>query len=156
MEWPGRRTTTFADAVVTLTQVGAALGRQPEALQELDRRPLRLAFLGGSYETVVVRDRTTGETLEVTLGIEGGERVDAAELRRRDRQVAEREGQALDPNLRELLLRHPELPTIRVAVSRRPADERTPLQAGAREIVSMARDPDVTRIELTEDPEILD
>jgi hypothetical protein len=142
--------------VVTLTQVGAALGRAPEALQELDRRPLPLAFLGGSYETVVVRDRTTGETLETTLGVENGEPVDAAELRRRDREVAEREGAALDARLRELLLRHPELPAIRVVVTRAAASERSPLQAGAGDIVAIARDPDVTRIELAEDPEVLD
>jgi hypothetical protein len=139
-----------------LTQVGAVLGRAPEALQELDRRPLLLAFLGGNYETVVVRDRTTGETLEATLGVEDGERVDAAELRRRDREVAEREGTALDPRLRELLLRHPELAAMRVVVTRGTDGERSPLQAGAREIVAMAGDPDVTRIELAEDPEIID
>lgn len=142
--------------MVTLTQVGAALGRQPEALRELDRRPLRLAFLGASYETVVVRDRITGETLEVTLGVEDGERVDAAELRRRDREVAEREGQAIDPNLRELLLRHPELQSMRVVVTRAAAGNRSPLRAGPGDIAAMARDPDVTRIELVEDPEILD
>jgi hypothetical protein len=142
--------------MVTLTQVGAALGRPSEALQELDRRPLLLAFLGGSYETVVVRDRTTGETIEATFGLDGAERVDAGELRRRKREVAEREGKTLDPALRELLLRHPELPSIRVVVTRSAAHEKDPVRASATEIVAMARSPDVMRIELTEDPEILD
>jgi hypothetical protein len=142
--------------MVTLTQVGAALGRPSETLQELDRRPLLFAFLGGSYETVVVRDRNTGEAIEATFGIDGAERVDAADLRRRNREAAERDGKTLDAALRELLLRHPELPSIRVFVTRTAAHEKAPVRASATEIVAMARSPDVVRIELTEDPEILD
>jgi hypothetical protein len=142
--------------MVTLAQVAAALGRPREGLQELDRRPLLLAFLGGTYETVVVRDRNTGETLEATLDVDSGEPVDAAELRRRNREVGELEGEALDPALRDLLLRHPELPAIGVVVTRETVRGKSALRASAIEIVAFARDPDVTRIELADDVEILD
>jgi hypothetical protein len=141
--------------VVTLAQVAEALGRPLEELQELDRRPLRLAFAGGEYETVVARDRARGGTVEATLDATSGERVDAAELRRRDRELADRLGAALEPQLRDLLLRHPELPAVLVTVTR----ERTPsetLRAAPTEIVALAQGPGVTRIELAEDPEIPD
>jgi hypothetical protein len=142
--------------VVTLAHVAAALDRPVEALRELDRRPLRLAFLGGTYETVVVRDRVTGATLEATLEAVNGESVDPVELRRRDRELAERHGAVLDPPLLDLLLRHPELEAIRVLVTRERMADAVPLRAAAREVAALARDPDVTRIELAEEPEILD
>lgn len=94
--------------------VASILGRSVERLQELDRRPLALAFLGGRYETFVVRDLTTGETLEVTVNLESGRRVDPVELRNRDRQRATVEGRRLTPKLLELVLRHPDLEQIRV------------------------------------------
>lgn len=142
--------------MVTLAQVAAALGRPLEGLQELDRRPLLLAFLGGTYETVVVRDRNTGDTLEATLDADSGEHVDAAELRRRNREVGELEGAALDPGLRDLLVRHPELPAIRVVVTRETGSDKTAIEASAIEVAALARNPEVTRIELTGDVEILD
>jgi hypothetical protein len=141
--------------VVTLEQVAEALGRPQEQLQELDRRSLRLAFVPGEYETVVVRDRGAGTTVEATLDAATGERVDPAELRRRDRELADRIGTALDPLLRDLLLRHPDLPTVRTLVTR--ADgTREVVRASPADIVVLAQEPDVTRIELAEDPEILD
>jgi hypothetical protein len=142
--------------LVTLAQVAEALGRPVERLQELDRRPLRPAFAGGRYETVVVRDRASGETVEATLDARTGERVDAAELRRRDRELADRVGAALEPRLRDLLLRHPELPALRVSVTRAGDADATPLQAAATEIAALAQQLDVTRIELAEDVEIRD
>jgi len=142
--------------LVTLAQVAEALGRPVERLQELDRRPLRPAFAGGWYETVVVRDRASGETVEATLDARTGERVDAAELRRRDRELADRVGAALEPRLRDLLLRHPELPALRVSVTRAGDADATPLQAAATEIAALAQQLDVTRIELAEDVEIRD
>jgi hypothetical protein len=141
--------------VVTLAQAAEALGRPLERVQELDRRLLRLAFAGGSYETVVVRDRASGETVEVTLDASTGERVDAADLRRRDRELADQLGSALAPALRDLLLRHPELPAVRVRIAREGAQGGR-VQAAATDIVALAQEPDVTRIELAEDPEILD
>jgi hypothetical protein len=142
--------------VVTLAQVAVALDRPVEALRELDRRPLRLAFLGGTYETVVVRDRVTGATLEATLEAVNGERVDPVELRRRDRELAARHGSALDPPLLDLLLRHAELEAIRVLVTWEGTADPVPLEAAATEIAALARDSDVARIELAEEPEILD
>jgi hypothetical protein len=141
--------------VVTLAQVADALGRPLEQLQELDRRGLQLAFVSGSYETVVVRDRGAGTTVEATLDAVTGERVDPAELRRRDRELAERIGAALDAPLRDLLLRHPELPAVRAVVTRS-GGAREAVHAAATVIVALAQEPDVTRIELAEDPEILD
>jgi hypothetical protein len=141
--------------LVTLAQVAEALGRPLEGLQELDRRPLQPAFAGGSYETVVVRDRGSGATVEATLDASTGELVDAAELRRRDRELADRLGAVFEQALRDLLLRHPELPAVKVAVTRAGVPGET-LRASAAKIVALAREPDVTRIELAEDPEIPD
>jgi hypothetical protein len=141
---------------VTLEQVAAAAGMRIERLTELDRRHVRFSFLPGTYETVVVRDQGTGETLEVTLDVASGRPVDPAELVRRDRQLAARRAGPLSPALRDLALRHPDLRDIRVAVARSGDAEPTPLRAGIREIIEIAEDPGVDRIELLEDPEILD
>jgi hypothetical protein len=97
-----------------LQSVASILGRPVEVLQELGRRPLPLAFLEGQYETFVVRDLTTGETLEVTLDLESGSRVDSVGLRRLDRERATVEGGKSEPELLEVLLRHPDLEQIRV------------------------------------------
>jgi hypothetical protein len=142
--------------VVTLEQVATALGRPPEQLLELDRRPLRLAFLDRTYETIVVRDRATGATLEATLDPATGERADPAELLRRDRKLAASLGGPLSPPLQSLVLRHPELMAVHVAVTREGDPEPKPLRASVRELVKLAREPGVARIELLEDPEILD
>jgi hypothetical protein len=79
--------------------VADQLGRPVEILQEIDRRPLPLAFVEGRYETYVVRDVVTGERLEVTLDLGSGRRVDPAELRSRDRQLAAIKGSKLEPEL---------------------------------------------------------
>jgi hypothetical protein len=142
--------------LVTLAQVAAALGRPADRLQELDRRPLRLAFLDGEYETIVVRDRGTEETVEATLDAATGESADPEELLRRDRQLAASVGGALSPQLQELVLRHPELEAIQVAVTRESDTEPTRLQASARELVALAQEADIAAIELLEEPVILD
>jgi hypothetical protein len=142
--------------LVTLAQVAAALGRPAERLFGLDRRPLQLAFLDRDYETIVVRDRDSGETLEATLDAATGEQADPAELRRRDREVAAGLGRRLSPELRELVLRHPELQTLHVAVTREGDPEPMTVRAGARELVALAGQPDVVGIELLEEPVILD
>ena len=141
---------------MTLGQVAAALGRPAEQLFELDRRPLTLAFLEGEYETIVVRDRTTEETVEATLDAATGELADPGELLRRDRELAARLGGALSPQLRELVLRHPELEGIAVAVTRSRDSKPTADCASARELVTLAHEPDVVGIELLESPVILD
>jgi hypothetical protein len=142
--------------LVTLTQVAAALGRPAEQLFELDRRPVPVAFLDRDYETVVVRDRVSGETVEATLDAATGEQADPAELLRRDRELAASLGRRLSPELRDLVVRHPELQNVRVAVTREGDPEPTPLRAGVRELVALAQEPGVARIELLEDPQILD
>lgn len=142
--------------MVTLAQVAAALGRPAEQLLELDRRPLRLAFVDGEYETVVVRDRATEETVEATLDAATGEAADIEELRRRDRRLASSVGGSLSPQLRDLVLRHPGLESVLVAVSREGDPEPTTLRAGARDLVALAQEPPVVGIELLEDPVILD
>jgi hypothetical protein len=142
--------------VASLDQVAAALGRPAEQLVELDHRPLTFAFLGGDYETVVVRDRSSGRIIEATLDAASGQRVDAAELRRRDRDLAASLGTRLSPELRYLLLRHPDLPAVSVLVSRSGDSGRTTVRAEVRQIVTLAQDAGVARIELLEEPEIKD
>jgi hypothetical protein len=142
--------------LVTLAQVAAALGRPADRLLELDRRPLRLAFLDGEYETVVVRDRSTEETVAATLDAATGEAADAEELLRRDRQLAASVGGALSPQLRDLVLRHPELEGVLVAVTRAGDPRPRELRASARELVALAQEADISAIELLEEPVILD
>ena len=142
---------------VTLEQVASVLGRPAGRLLELDRRPLRLAFLGRTYETIVVRDRADGTTVEATLDPATGERADPNELRRRDRELAVSAGGSLSPALRSLLLRHPELTAVRVAVTQKGGDARQrKLRASPGELIALAREPYVAWIELVEDPEIPD
>jgi hypothetical protein len=142
--------------VASLDQVAAALGRPAEQLVELDHRPLTFAFLRGDYETVVVRDRSSGRIIEATLDAASGQRVDSAELRRRDRDLAASLGTRLSPELRYLLLRHPDLPAVSVLVIRSGDSGRTTVRAEARQIVTLAQDAGVARIELLEEPEIKD
>lgn len=97
-----------------LHDVASILGRPVEDLQVLDRRPLPLSFLGGQYEVFVLRDLTTGETLEVTLDLDSGRRVDAVELRRLDRERGKAAGLKLEPELLDVLLRHPDLQQVQV------------------------------------------
>ena len=94
--------------------VAKILGRPVERLQELDREPLLLAFLEGQYETFVVRDLSLGESLEVTLDIESGQRVNPVELRNLDRQLGAIKGRKLEPELLEIVLRHPDIEQIQV------------------------------------------
>jgi hypothetical protein len=141
---------------MTLAQVAEALGRPVGQLSELDRRPLPLAFLDRDYETIVVRDRASGATLEATLDVATGERADPAELLRRDRELAARRGRRLSPQLRDLVVRHPELQKIDVAVTHEGDPDPIPRRASARELVALAREPRVAMIELMEDPKILD
>jgi hypothetical protein len=141
---------------VTLEQVASALGRPAGELQELDRRPVRLAFLERTYETVVVRDRADGRTVEATFDAETGERADADDLRQRDRELAEDVGSSMSAALMSLVQRHPELAAIRVAVTREGSLRPQMLRASPRSLIALARQPDVASIELAEDPEILD
>jgi hypothetical protein len=104
-----------AEDLVTL--VAGQLGRPAGALVELDRRPLALLTEPGFYLTLTLRDRQTREVLEPSVDLRTGRVVDAAELRRRDRDAVERRT-TLTPRLRRLLLRHPELPSVRVRVQR--------------------------------------
>ena len=92
-----------------LRNVAALLGRSVENLRLLDGRPLVFAFLKGEYKTFVVRDLTTDETVEIALDLKLGRRIDPAELRKRDRERAAVEGRKLEPELLDLLLRHPDL-----------------------------------------------
>lgn len=97
--------------------VADQLGRPADALQEIDRRPLPLAFLEGRYETYVVRDVETGERLEITLDLDSGRSVDPAELRSQDRSLATSKDRKLKPVLLDLLLRHPALERIEVRLN---------------------------------------
>jgi hypothetical protein len=94
--------------------VADQLERPVEVLQEIDRRPLPLAFVEGRYETYVVHDTVTGERLEITLDLDTGRRVDPSELRSRDRQLAAIKGTRFDPDLLDLLLRHPDVERVQV------------------------------------------
>lgn len=103
-----------------LESVARVLERPADQLQELDYRPLPLAFVPGSFVTFVVRDRTTGEILEVTLDLETEQAVDPETLRQLDGERASSEGRKLSPQLLSLVLRHASLDAVSVRVSLSP------------------------------------
>jgi hypothetical protein len=138
-----------------LRRAAATLGRSADQLQLLDRRPLPFAFVTGHYEALTLRDRASGELLEVALDLDSGERVDPVNLRRLDRERASIEGAALTPELVDLMLRHPELRAVRVHVRR--TDGSTHQAAlSVPEIVALAARERDSAIELAGDPEVPD
>jgi len=172
-----------ADAAAS--EVATALGLRPERIQVLDRRDLALAFVEGDYEIYTIRDLVTGEPQDVALDERTGARVDAEALRARDRELAADRGVKLAPDLRELLLRHPELPAIEVEATFDPGagaagPKRRQLEAelarlgiaaspvavdngwalraslSARQVARLAQLEPVRSVELLADPVILD
>jgi hypothetical protein len=151
----GPRITISAD-VITLEHVASVLGLPSDQLLELDRRAVRLAFVPGSYTTVVARNQADGSTIELTLDDTSGEIVEAAQLRQPDRELAPKIGSRMSDDLRDLVLRHPELPAIRVAVSRSDDPRPTTRVVSAREVVGLAQQSEIVWIELLEEPEVRD
>jgi hypothetical protein len=141
-----------ADDLVTL--VAGQLGRPADALVELDRRPLALLTDPGPYVTLTLRDRGSRQVLEPTVDLRSGRLVDAAGLRQRDRDAVERRT-ALTPRLRRLLLRHPDLPSVRVSVQRAGGgtEEVTTDAAG---VLALADDPGVVGVDRRGDVVVLD
>jgi hypothetical protein len=137
-------------------QVAAALGRSVDQLVELDRRPLPLLLVDGTYETVTVRDRDSGQIHNVTVEVISGEVADPQAMRRQDSDLATLRASALSAELRELLLRHPELASVRVWVTEDRQAPRQLLTMSARDVARLAEDTAVLRIDLAEDPVVVD
>jgi hypothetical protein len=137
-------------------QVAAALGRPADQLVELDRQPLPLLLVDGTYETVTVRDRDSGQIRDVTVEVISGDVADPLALRRQDSELASTHAPALSPALRDLLLRHPELTKVRIWVTGDQESPRQLLTASARDAVRLAADTAVVRIDLAEDPVVVD
>jgi hypothetical protein len=135
-------------------RLAVQLGRPADRLVELDRRPLRLLIRGGSYITVTLRDRQSKEILEPTLDLQTGNLVDAHELRKREREAVERRT-ALAPRLRRLLLRHPDLPSLEVLVTRTGGSTER-VTTNPADILALADNPAVVRIDSSGEAEILD
>ncbi len=102
--------------VPDLDRLAAALGRPGVELRELDRRPMLFAYLEAAAIELELRDQETAEVLVVTVDADTGELVDLELLRQQDRELALAVGARLDPDLRELMLAHPELEAVRVGV----------------------------------------
>ena len=94
--------------------VAATLGLPLQRIRILAERPLEFAFVDGDYKIYTVRDLGSGKTRDVALDQRTGERIDPDALKARERQLAASEGAKLAPDLRDLLLRHPELEAIEV------------------------------------------
>ncbi|HEX6683900.1 MAG TPA: hypothetical protein VF062_13945 [Candidatus Limnocylindrales bacterium] len=138
----------------TLRQVATRLGRPAEKLVELDRRPLRLLTQPGSYATLTLRDRDTGQILEPTVDLATGRIVDATEIRQRERDAIERRG-ALTARLRRLLLRHPDVGEIQVQVTKTHGAQSQVVTDPAG-VLGLADDPDVVRVDTTGEVEVFD
>ena len=147
--------------MASLDNVATLLGLPVNDLVELERRPIGFAFLEGRYEQIELRDRTTGEILDITLSADGT-RVDANDLESRNRRAALDHAGVLDTELMDLLLRHPELERIRVGITRKADEGGAPMGhsieaiLSARHLAELAADPAVIRITGLEDPVILD
>jgi hypothetical protein len=139
-----------------MEQIAAAVGWPAAQLVELDRRPLPLLLIEGTYETVTVRDQGSGQIRDVTVEAASGNVADPRSLRRQDSDMAHTNAPALSPELRDLLLRHPELSQVRVWVTGHQESSRQPLTTSARAAARLAADPAVVRIDLAEDPVIPD
>ncbi len=105
-----------AEPVPDLDRLAAALGRPGVELRELDRRPMLFAYLEAAAIELELRDQESAEVLAVTVDADTGELVDPELLRQQDRELALAVGARLDPDLRELMLAHPELEAVRVGV----------------------------------------
>jgi|SRR5215211_2325341 len=139
-----------------IQQVAATLGRPVDQLVELDRQPLPLLLVDGTYETVTVRDRDSGQLHNITVEVISGEVADPQALRRQDSDLATTRASALSVELRELLLRHPELASVRVWVTEDRQTPRQLLTTSARDVARLAEDTAVLRIDLAEDPVVVD
>jgi hypothetical protein len=113
-----------------LDSLATLLGRPADQLQVLDYRPLALAFVPGSFVTYVVRDRASGETLELTLDVPTGQAVDPSALRQLDQSQGAARGRRLSPELLSLMLRHASLQAVQVGVSFSPAAARVGREHG--------------------------
>ncbi len=132
-----------------LDKLVAQLGREGHTLVVLDERPLRLLLATGSYLTMTLRDKTTGEILEPTIDLTNGMLVDPRRLREKDRAAAA--GYiALTPRLRDLLLRHPHLTAFTVAV-RRTGGETERCTVDAAQVLALAQASDVVGLDIAED-----
>ena len=100
-----------------LESLATMLGRPADQLQELDYRPLALAFVPSSFVTYLVQDRSSGEILEVTLNIDTGQTADPEALRQLDQKQGAIVGGKLSPELLALVLRHAGLEAVQVCVS---------------------------------------
>lgn len=136
-----------------LQLVAHGLNRPANTLNELDRRPLPSLLHRGPFLTVTLRDKVSREILEPTLDLSTGLLVDATALRQRDREAVERRA-ALTPRLGRLLLRHPDLPTVQILVTRHGQSEPRALDPLA--VLALADAPDVTQLDVAVDPEIPD
>jgi hypothetical protein len=132
-----------------LDKLAAQLGREGHTLVVLDERPLRLLVETGSYLTMTLRDRTTGEMLEPTIDLTNGMLADARRLREKDRAAAAGYT-ALTPRLRDLLLRHPHLAAVAVAI-RRTGGATARFTGDARQVLALAQAPDVVELDIAED-----
>jgi hypothetical protein len=137
-----------------LDQLAAQLGRSSHSLVELDRRPFRLLFIGGSFLTLTLRDRASHEILEPTIDMGSRQVVDARELRERDRAAAE-ERTTLTPRVRNLLLRHPDLEAFTVFVVRS-GGRSEQVTTDADRVLALADDPEVIRVDIVGDIEVPD
>lgn len=115
-----------------------------------------MLFIEGAHETVTVRDRESGQVRDVTVEVASGDAADPGDLRRLDRELASRRAPALSPELRDLLLRHPELAQVQVWVTRGGQAERQLVTTSARDAAQLAEEASVVRVDLAEDPIILD
>jgi hypothetical protein len=145
----------------------------------LDRQTRSYAFLKRTADIFTVRDTVTGETFETALDAVTGQLVDLHDLARRERVEAGRVGGKLAPELRDLLVRHPDLARVSVrifldgtqgvAVSAEareqierlgidPPDSSSKLEVSLppAEIIELATNPLVRSLQLAEEPVILD
>lgn len=148
---------------MSLERLAELTGRPVADLTRLDTRSLAFAFVDGDFEAHTLRVKGTNEMVRLATTSDG-ELVDPDELGRRSRELVARYASKMDPDLRQLLQRHPEIDRVRVHVQRiepkrsdpsdRKSNETRTIQG--RQVTQLAVDPEVRYIELAAEPEVLD
>lgn len=97
-----------------LAAVASVMEVPVESLRLLDYERVSLVFSDRQIWSLRVRDLSSRRRVTVSVDLNTKEQVDPEKWRRRDRDKIKKEATRLDPSLRSLVLRHPDMGLIRV------------------------------------------
>lgn len=137
-------------------QLAEFLGTDPRALRLLDEDQHAFLFIDRSIRTFSLRNESDGSTVTLHVDSQTGEPVEVEELATLNRQAAEQMASRMDASLRDVLLHHPELKGLQIAVTQS-GQAPKPVTLDADQVLAYLRQaPADTRFRLTEEPVVLD